>query len=61
MPCSAWLARPLPPQLLDQAAAEAAALSAMGSKLREEIGRDGALQPLATAQEMTAWLFAEGV
>ena len=57
IPCSAWLARPLPQPLLDQAAAEAAALSAMGLKLREEMGRDGVLQPLATAQaEMAAWL-----
>ena len=54
-----WLSRPLSEPLLAQAAAEAEALSTLGHVLREEMGREGVLQPLVKAQaEMAAWLSA---
>ena len=54
---SAWLARPLPQPLMDHAAAEAEALSSLGRRLREELGREGALQALATATaELSVWM-----
>ena len=42
---------------MDHAAAEAEALSALGRRLREELGREGALQALATATaELSVWM-----